>query len=69
MQEIMYQEMGPFAVVAWLVIAAVIVIPFWKICARVGFTPWLSLLVLIPIANLVFIYFLAFSPWPARESS
>jgi hypothetical protein len=49
-------------------IAAVIaVIPFWKICGRVGLSPWLSVLVVVPLANLIFIYWLAFSQWPIQR--
>ena len=50
----------------WLLVwIAVILPPFWKIFAKAGFSPWLSLLVLIPLANLVVLYIVAFSRWPA----
>ena len=41
------------------------VIPFWFICKKAGFSPFLCLLHLIPccIGTLVLVYFLAFSPW------
>ena len=49
-------------------IAAIIaIIPFWKICTRVGHSPWLSLLLIVPLANLIFVYWLAFSQWPAAR--
>lgn len=54
---------------SWLVVAVVVVIPFWRICTRVGYSPWLSLLILLPLINIVFIYFLAFSEWPVKKSS
>lgn len=50
-----------------LVFAAIMVIPFWRICQKAGYSGWLSLLVLIPLANLIFFYFLAFSEWPAQR--
>lgn len=51
----------------WGIIVMVIaVVPFWRLCARVGYSPWLSLLIIVPLANIAFIYFLAFSEWPAR---
>jgi uncharacterized membrane protein YhaH (DUF805 family) len=40
-----------------------IVPPFWMICKKAGFSPWLSLLVIVPWVNLVALYFLAFSNW------
>lgn len=50
-------------------IAAIIaIIPFWKICSRVGLSPWLSLLLIVPLANLIFIYWLAFTQWPGTHS-
>ena len=36
----------------WPLMAAIAVIPFWRICTRVGHSPWLSLLILIPLVNL-----------------
>ena len=50
--------MGIFAVVL-----AIVIIPFWFICKKAGFSPWLSLLNAIPLGNLILIYVLAFSDW------
>lgn len=50
-----------------LMMAAVVVVPFWRICTRVGYSGWLSLLMLVPIANLVLLYFIAFSRWPINS--
>ena len=46
---------------AWI---AMILPPFWKIFAKAGFSPWLSLLILVPVVNLVVLYVVAFSRWP-----
>ena len=51
-----------------LVLAAIAVVPFWRICTRIGYSPWLSLLILVPLVNIGFIYFLAFSEWPSKKS-
>jgi hypothetical protein len=40
------------------------VAPFWRICSRVGHSPWLSLLMIVPLANIICVYYLAFSEWP-----
>jgi hypothetical protein len=48
----------------WLILVVIAVVPFWRICNRVGHSPWLSLLILLPLINLSFIYYLAFSEWP-----
>lgn len=48
----------------------IVVIPYWRIFKKAGFSPFLSLLILVPVANLVILYFVAFSDWkPAPGSS
>jgi hypothetical protein len=46
-----------------LIGAAIIIIPFWFICKKAGFSPWLSLLNLVPLGNLILVYVLAFAEW------
>jgi hypothetical protein len=46
-----------------LVGMAIFIVPFWFICKKAGFSPWLSLLNVIPLGNLVLIYVLAFADW------
>ena len=47
-----------------------LVIPYWQIFKKAGFSPLLSVLVLVPIANLIILYLVAFSEWkPATGSS
>lgn len=45
----------------WPLIAALVVIPMWRICERLGYPGALSLLALVPILNLGLLYFLAFN--------
>ncbi len=45
------------------VMLPVFVIPYWKIFSKAGFSGWLSLLILLPIVNLVVLYIVAFSDW------
>jgi hypothetical protein len=52
-----------------LVSIAVTIIPYWKIFAKAGFSPWLSLLVLVPLANIVVLYVVAFSEWNVRPAA
>ena len=43
---------------------AIIMIPCWFVCKKAGFSPWLSLLCLIPsLGLLVLLYVLAFAEW------
>lgn len=42
---------------------AVVIIPTWFICKKAGFSPWLSLLVIVPFGALILLYVLAFAEW------
>mgnify|MGYP000849592467 CR=1 FL=1 len=41
------------------------IIPFWKICTKAGFPGALSLLMLVPFANIILPFYIAFADWPA----
>ena len=45
------------------VMLPVVVIPYWKIFSKAGFSGWLSLLILFPLVNLIVLYVVAFSEW------
>jgi hypothetical protein len=52
----------------WFLIGAIImIIPFWQIFKKAGFNPALSILMLVPIANIIIIFYLAFAEWPAMR--
>ena len=53
---------GVYLVVFIVAIVAVLV-PAWFICKKAGFSPWLSLLVIVPLGGLVLLYVLAFADW------
>ena len=52
-----------------VVVLAIVLIawPFWRICARAGFSGWNGLLFLVPIINIAAILFLAFAEWPIHR--
>jgi hypothetical protein len=56
--------MWPSGSLMMLVFAALVVVPFWFIFAKAGFSRWLSLLMVIPVVNLITLYIFAFSAWP-----
>jgi hypothetical protein len=60
-----------FLMVMLIVLVSVVItiIPYWKIFTKAGFSPWLSLLVLLPIANIVILYVVAFSEWNVRPAT
>jgi len=57
-------SMWPFGPLLMLVFAALIIVPFWFIFRKAGYSQWLGVLMVVPIVNLVMLYFLAFSDWP-----
>ncbi|MGX5914018.1 hypothetical protein ACR0ST_04735 [Aliidiomarina sp. Khilg15.8] len=50
-----------------LVVGIIVVIPLWRICQRIGYPGPLGLLALVPIANLVLLYFIAFAKWKPEK--
>jgi hypothetical protein len=48
-------------------ILAVTVVVWWKICRKAGFSGWLGLLMIVPIANLVLPLVIAFADWPVLK--
>lgn len=50
-----------------LIFVVVLMVPFWHITRKAGYPPSLSLLLLVPIVNLFFLYYLAFSQWESPE--
>ena len=59
--------MWPFGPLMMLVFAALIIVPFWFIFAKAGFSGWLSLLMVVPIANIITLYIFAFLLWPSLQ--
>ena len=44
------------------------VIPFWKICTKAGFPGPLSLLMIVPVANAILPFYIAFADWPVLKN-
>jgi len=42
---------------------AFVIIPYWMIFKKAGFSPWLALLMVIPMVKLVVIWAIAFTDW------
>jgi hypothetical protein len=61
--------MWPFGPLMMLGIAAIIILPFWLIFSKAGYSKWLSLLMVVPLVNVILLYFLAFSRWPSPGNS
>ena len=51
-----------------LILATVIIVPFWQLFSKAGYSGWFSLLMVLPLINLIALYVLAFSDWPALRT-
>jgi hypothetical protein len=52
-----------FYLILFVVIMAAIILPFWFILKKAGFSPWLSLINLVPFGPAILLYILAFAEW------
>jgi hypothetical protein len=50
---------------AFGVMALVVIWPAGRIASRLGFSPLLGILVVVPLANVVLLWFVALADWPA----
>ena len=61
--------MGMFSVWHWVVVAVILVVlgyPVARILGRLGFSRWWVLLALLPYANVVGLWVVAFVKWPVE---
>ncbi len=55
------------AMLVSLAVSALMIVAFWKISAKAGFSGALGLLMLVPLGNVILPLFLAFAEWPAMK--
>jgi hypothetical protein len=56
-----------FGVFFGLIAAAIKALIFCKIFSKAGFSWALGLLILVPIANIIIAFYLAFADWPVQK--
>ncbi len=59
-----------FSVTHWLLFAIMVMVvlyPVGRTLSRIGFSPFWSVLALIPFINLIALWVLAFADWPAPK--
>ena len=61
---------SPEAVILLAVVANLLLVayPAVRICRRLGFSAGLGLLAVVPIANLVLLWFVAITAWPLERA-
>ncbi|MGC1262204.1 MAG: hypothetical protein WA873_16210 [Jannaschia helgolandensis] len=60
---------GFSGVLVMLVMAVLLVVPFWKLLPKFGYSSWISLVAIIPLGALVLIWILAFSEPKPRNAA
>lgn len=60
---------GAFLIVGIFYIAMIVlmIVAYWKIWSKAGFNGAWSLLMLVPLVNLIAFLYLAFAKWPIHE--
>ena len=54
----------PILILVYVLMIAVVMVPCWFILKKAGFSPWLSLMCLLPsLGTLVLLYVIAFAEW------
>jgi UPF0716 family protein affecting phage T7 exclusion len=56
-----------FGVLVALIVVVINVVIFCRIFSKAGFSWTLGLLMLVPIANIIMPFFLAFADWPVQK--
>ncbi len=60
----------PMMMVGYIIVVALVMVPCWFILKKAGFSPWLSLLCIVPsLGTLVLLYILAFAEWKVIPSA
>ena len=67
-----YVTPGPMEIIViFFILTFASILPmivFWKICSKAGFPGVLSLLMIVPIGNIILPLYLAFAKWPALKN-
>jgi predicted PurR-regulated permease PerM len=61
-----------YSPVHWIVllaVCAIIVFPVWRIFSRIGLPGALSLLMIVPLINLITLWIVAFIAWPRDKTA
>ena len=68
-QSAMLHMMGPFMLIFLLIGCIIYLVPMWMIFKKAGFAPALSLLMVVPLVQIIMLYVLAFSNWKTTPAS
>jgi Kef-type K+ transport system membrane component KefB len=65
------QDMGHLllGIAIMALVIAIWIVPLWRILARTGHSPALSLVAIVPIFGLILLWWLAFAEWPNHPTT
>jgi hypothetical protein len=52
-----------------IILLVIFIWPWWKIFSKAGYPGWLALGMLVPLINLILIFYFAFADWPVLSST
>jgi uncharacterized membrane protein YhaH (DUF805 family) len=64
-----FENIGTTELFLLAFVCVVFIVPLWRICTKAGFSGWYSLIVLIPIINLIALFVFAFVRWPVERNT
>jgi hypothetical protein len=59
---------GPTHWLWFIVMIAAVIYPVGRILSRIGFSPLWSVVMFVPLVNLIALWILAFTDWPGRRA-
>ena len=62
---------APELIVVLAIVASIFTVlwPVARLCARLGLSPWLGVLAIVPIGNVLLLWFMAYAAWPIDGAS
>ena len=65
----MYSQFDMYAIgpIHMVILGLILITPFWPLFSKAGYSGWWSLLMIVPLVNLITLYVLAFSSWPSSK--
>ena len=62
---VQHAAMAMLAIIPILILVALAAVlpPYWMIFKKAGFSPWLCLLMILPLVNIITLWVIAFSTW------
>ena len=63
----MLRSIGLPELLVLLFVVGVVLIPFWKIFSKAGYPGIMSIMMLVPLLNIIMVFFLGFAEWPVLK--